>query len=152
MNLKDLGHAIALKTNLEMKKNVPKKLEILSPRYNIVDIRSSRKRRSCVKSPRGGEEEGDQEEKKRKTRERSQRQRESQSYMKLRSHRNKTKHFTTVDHSKEEDSPDAENNNEKDEAGAETNVRGGENMSEDELDLRLELDEEELQALREEAK
>ena len=146
MNLEDLSTAIALETNLVMKKNVPKKLEFLSPRCNIVDINNGRKRRSCAKLPTVGEEEGEQEEKKkRKTRERSQ----SQSHMKLRSHRNKVKHFT-VDHSKEEDSPDAENNNEKIEAGTETNVRGGENLSEDELDLRLELDEEELQALQEE--
>ena len=146
MNLEDLSTAIALETNLVMKKNVPKKLEFLSPRCNIVDINNGRKRRSCVKLPTVGEEEGEQEEKKRrKTRERSQ----SQSHMKLRSHRNKVKHFT-VDHSKEEDSPDAENNNETNKAGTETNVMGGENLSEDELDLRLELDEEELQALQEE--
>ena len=70
--------------------------------------------------------------------------------MKVRTHQHQAKHFIIADHSKEKESQEPGktcefNSNENDDAGTEINTSGGENISEDELDLRLELEEEELQ-------
>ena len=101
--------------------------------------KSGRKRRSCVKLTEDVEGEEDEEEGKKKRRRKKARETSHNSHMMLRSHQSAAK---------DKDSRDAEkclgfNNNEND--GEEVNE-----TSEEELDLRLELDEEELLAQNDE--
>ena len=143
MSLEQLSPAITREIKMNRKKEVSKQPGSLEDdlRYS-----SGRKRRSCVKLS-GDMEGGDKEEEENGNK---RRKKTSQSSpMVLRTRQNAAKHFIAED-TKEKASQDAEmslgfNNNEND-------VNEATEASEDELDLRLELDEEELLALQDEAK
>lgn len=152
VSLEQLSPVITREIKMTRKKEVSKKSGSLE---DGLLYSSGRKRRSCVKL--GGDEEGRDTEGE-KGNKRRKKTRES-SHMVLRSRQNAAKHFITDD-SKEKASKDAEtsfgfNNNENDgeeNVNEATGASEASEASEDELDLRLELDEEELLALQDEAR